>query len=114
MLCNLFKALSAALSISKADHPQKNIVLSERTNFPTDLYIAEALCKERGYQLKLVEAEELHSALQHDVAVLMLTHVNYRTGAMLNMKDMTAADLDAAVRTIAGSARSMGVTVEGV
>jgi kynureninase len=87
---NLFKVLSAALSIAKADHPEKNIILSERTNFPTDLYIAEALCKERGYQLKLVEAEELLTALQTDVAVLMLTHVNYRTGAMLNMKDMTA------------------------
>ena len=88
---NLFKVLSAALSIAKADHPEKNIILSERTNFPTDLYIAEALCKERGYQLQLVEAEELHAALQKDVAVLMLTQVNYRTGAMLNMKEMTAA-----------------------
>ena len=88
---NLFKVLSAALSIAKADHPEKNIILSERTNFPTDLYIAEALCKERGYQLKLVETEELLTDLQTDVAVLMLTHVNYRTGAMLNMKDMTAA-----------------------
>ena len=88
---NLFKVLSAALSIAKADHPEKNTILSERTNFPTDLYIAEALCKERGYQLKLVEAEELLANLQKNVAVLMLTHVNYRTGAMLNMKDMTAA-----------------------
>lgn len=88
---NLFKVLSAALSIAKADQPEKNIILSERTNFPTDLYIAEALCKERGYQLKLVEAEELHAALQENVAVLMLTHVNYRTGAMLNLKDLTAA-----------------------
>ena len=88
---NLFKVLSAALSIAKADHPEKKIILSERTNFPTDLYIAEALCKERGYQLQLVEAEELHAALQKDVAVLMLTQVNYRTGAMLNMKEMTAA-----------------------
>jgi kynureninase len=88
---NLFKVLSAALSIAKADRPEKNIILSERTNFPTDLYIAEALCKERGYQLQLVEAEELHAALQKDVAVLMLTQVNYRTGAMLNMKEMTAA-----------------------
>ena len=88
---NLFNVLSAALSIAKADHPAKKIILSERTNFPTDLYIAEALCKERGYQLKLVETEELLTALQTDVAVLMLTHVNYRTGAMLNMKDMTAA-----------------------
>ena len=88
---NLFKVLSAALSIAKADQPEKNIILSERTNFPTDLYIAEALCKERGYQLKLVEAEELHATLQENVAVLMLTHVNYRTGAMLNLKDLTAA-----------------------
>lgn len=88
---NLFKVLSAALSIAKADQPEKKIILSERTNFPTDLYIAEALCKERGYQLKLVEAEELHAALQENVAVLMLTHVNYRTGAMLNLKDLTTA-----------------------
>ena len=88
---NLFKVLSAAMSIAKADYPEKNIILSERTNFPTDLYIAEALCKERGYQLKLVEAEDLHTSLQKDVAVLMLTHVNYRTGAMFNMKAMTAA-----------------------
>jgi kynureninase len=88
---NLFKVLSAALSIAKADQPEKNIILSERTNFPTDLYIAEALCKERGYQLKLVEAEELHATLQENVAVLMLTHVNYRTGAMLNLKDLTTA-----------------------
>lgn len=88
---NLFKVLSAALSIAKADHPDKKTILSERTNFPTDLYIAEALCKDRGYELKLVEADELQIALQHDVAVLLLTHVNYRTGAMLNMNAMTAA-----------------------
>ena len=105
---NLFKVLSAALSISKADHPQKNIVLSERTNFPTDLYIAEALCKERGYQLKLVEAEELQNALQHDVAVLMLTHVNYRTGAMLNMKDMTTAAHAVGALTVWDLAHSAG------
>jgi kynureninase len=87
----LFKVLSAALSIAKADHPDKKTILSERTNFPTDLYIAEALCKDRGYELKLVEADELQIALQQDVAVLLLTHVNYRTGAMLNMNAMTAA-----------------------
>jgi len=88
---NLFKVLSAALSIAQADDPEKKTILSERTNFPTDLYIAEALCKERGLTLKLVETEDLQSALQHDVAVLMLTHVNYRTGAMFNMKTMTAS-----------------------
>ncbi len=105
---NLFKVLSAALSIAKADHPVKKIILSERTNFPTDLYIAEALCKEGGYQLKLVETEELLNALQKDVAVLMLTHVNYRTGAMLNMKDMTAAAHAVGALTIWDLAHSAG------
>lgn len=88
---NLYKVLSAAMSIAKADHPHKNIILSEHTNFPTDLYMAEALCKAHGFQLKLVAADELLTALQPDVAVLMLTHVNYRTGAMFNMKALTDA-----------------------
>ena len=88
---NLYKVLSAAMSIAKADHPHKNIILSEHTNFPTDLYMAEALCKAHGFQLKLVAADELVTALQPDVAVLMLTHVNYRTGAMFNMKALTDA-----------------------
>jgi kynureninase len=105
---NLYKVLSAALSISQADHPEKKIVLSERTNFPTDLYIAEALCKERGFTLKLVEAKEVTTALQHDVAVLMLTHVNYRTGAMLNMKAMTTLAHSAGALTVWDLAHSAG------
>ena len=105
---NLFKVLSAALSISQADHPEKKIILSEHTNFPTDLYIAEALCKERGLALKLVEAEELKTALQKDVAVLMLTHVNYRTGAMLNMKAMTASAHSVGALTVWDLAHSAG------
>jgi len=75
---NLFKVLAAALHIAAADHPHKTKIVSERSNFPTDLYIAEALCKERGFTLQLVEADEIAAALQADVAVLMLTHVNYR------------------------------------
>ena len=88
---NLFKVLAAALSIAAQDHPAKKLVVSERSNFPTDLYIAQGLCKERGYTLKLVEAEEIAVALTAEVAVLMLTHVNYRTGAMHDMPDVTAA-----------------------
>ncbi len=105
---NLYKVLSAALSISQAEHPEKKIVLSERTNFPTDLYIAEALCKERGFTLKLVEAQELTTALQQGVAVLMLTHVNYRTGAMLNMKAMTTLAHSAGALTVWDLAHSAG------
>jgi len=105
---NLFKVLSAALSNLQADHPEKKIVLSERTNFPTDLYIAEALCKERGFTLKLVEAEEIQASLTQDIAVLMLTHVNYRTGAMLNMKAMTAAAHAVGALTVWDLAHSAG------
>ena len=105
---NLYKVLSAALSISQADHPEKKVILSELTNFPTDLYIAEALCKERGFSLKLVEAGALQTALQQDVAVLMLTHVNYRTGAMLNMKEITAAAHTVGALTVWDLAHSAG------
>ena len=88
---NLFKVLSAALSIAAQDAPQRKRIVSERSNFPTDLYIAEALCKERGLTLDLVEPEDIASSLAADVAVLMLTHVNYRTGAMHDMAGVTAA-----------------------
>ena len=88
---NLFKVLSAALSLAAQDQPQRRTIVSERSNFPTDLYIAEGLCKQRGYTLKLVEPEEIAETLTSDVAVLMLTHVNYRTGAMHDMAAVTAA-----------------------
>ncbi|MDP2419208.1 MAG: kynureninase [Hydrogenophaga sp.] len=88
---NLYKVLSAALNMAAVDSPQRKRIVSERSNFPTDLYIAEALCKERGLELVLVEPEGMAAALTAEVAVLMLTHVNYRTGAMHDMAALTAA-----------------------
>jgi kynureninase len=105
---NLYKVLSAALHIAAQDAPQRKLVVSERSNFPTDLYIAEALCKERGYQLQLVEPEEIAAALTAEVAVLMLTHVNYRTGAMHDMKAVTSAAHAAGVLTVWDLAHSAG------
>jgi len=87
---NLFKVLSAALSIAAADAPGRKVILSERSNFPTDLYIAEALARERGFELVLVEADEIPGRLDGDTAVLMLTHVNYRSGRMHDMAALTA------------------------
>jgi kynureninase len=105
---NLFKVLSAALSIVAADAPQRRVVVSERSNFPTDLYIAEALCRERGLRLQLVEPEEVAGALREDTAVLMLTHVNYRTGAMHDMRAVTAQAHAAGVLTVWDLAHSAG------
>ena len=105
---NLYKVLSAALNIAAQDAPARKLVVSERSNFPTDLYIAEALCKERGLQLKLVEPEEITAALTADVAVLMLTHVNYRSGAMHDMAAVTAAAHAAGALTVWDLAHSAG------
>ena len=105
---NLFKVLSAALSIARADHPGRRVLVSERSNFPTDLYIAEGLCAERGYTLKLVEPGEIAAALNSDVAILMLTHVNYRTGAMHDMAAVTKAAHAAGALVVWDLAHSAG------
>lgn len=105
---NLFKVLSTALSIAAIDTPARKTLVSERSNFPTDLYIAEALCKERGLTLVLVEADQIDTALTPDVAVLMLTHVNYRTGAMFDMQAVTAKAHAAGVLCVWDLAHSAG------
>jgi kynureninase len=88
---NMYKALVAALHMAAEDAPGRRVVLSERSNFPTDLYIAESACRERGLRLELLEPHEIAARLAADVAVLMLTHVNYRTGAMHDMAAVTEA-----------------------
>lgn len=105
---NLYKVLSAALSIAAQDAPERKRIVSERSNFPTDLYIAQALCEERGYTLQLVEPDEIAAALTHDVAILMLTHVNYRTGSMHDMAATTRAAHAAGALTVWDLAHSAG------
>ncbi len=86
---NLFKLLGAAL----AARPDRRTIVSERGNFPTDLYVAEGLATllDRGHHLRLVDPAGIAAALDDDVAVLMLTHVNYHTGAMHDMAALTRA-----------------------
>ena len=105
---NLFKVLSAAMKIAAADAPQRKRIVSERSNFPTDLYIAEALCKQHGMELVLVEPEEIAASLTAEVAILMLTHVNYRTGAMHDMAAVTAAAHAEGILTVWDLAHSAG------
>ncbi|MDO9115019.1 MAG: kynureninase [Polaromonas sp.] len=105
---NLFKVLSAALSAVAADAPQRRVMLSERSNFPTDLYIAESLARQHGCELVLAEAEELPGLLDERTAVMMLTHVNYRTGRMHDMAALTAAAHAAGALTVWDLAHSAG------
>ena len=107
---NLYKVLFAAMSqvIDSGDSKRRTVV-SERSNFPTDLYIAESLCRERGFTLKLIDSvDALPAALTPEVAVLMLTHVNYRTGAMHDMTAVTAAAHAVGALTVWDLAHSAG------
>ncbi len=86
---NLFKLLGAAL----AARPDRRTIVSERRNFPTDLYIAEGLAAllDRGHALRLAEPDDIAAAIGEDTAVVLLTHVNYHTGAMHDMAAITRA-----------------------
>lgn len=86
---NLFKVLAAALSM----RPERRVIVSERSNFPTDLYIAEGLAAfaGQGHELRLIDTTgELEAAIDEDVAAVMLTQVNYRTGELHDMAKVTA------------------------
>ena len=104
---NLYKVLSAALAIQKT-RPARAVVVSERTNFPTDLYIAETLARAHGLELVLADADEIPALLNERVAVLMLTHVNYRTGRMHRMADITEAAHAAGALVVWDLAHSAG------
>ena len=110
---NLYKVVSAALQLAReapgAD-PARRVIVSERDNFPTDLYIAESLAREHGGRLELLEAAELPARLAagHDVAVLMLTHVNFRTGQVHDMAALSRAAHAAGALTVWDLAHSAG------
>ncbi|QND50550.1 kynureninase (plasmid) [Phyllobacterium sp. 628] len=112
---NLFKVLSAALSLN----PDRTGIVSERENFPTDLYIAQGVAKQigQGHQLALAgKPGDIPAMLTSDVAVLMLTHVNYRTGYRHDMAAITKAAHDKGILVIwdlAHSAGAMAIDLAG-
>jgi len=86
---NLFKLLAAACDL----RPGRTTILSQADNFPTDLYIAQGLVGLTGdrLQLRTVEAGEIADAIDDNTAVVMLSHVDYRTGALFDMAALTEA-----------------------
>mgnify|MGYP000215175413 CR=1 FL=1 len=83
----VYQAVASALELN-AD---RRVVLSDTGNFPSDLYMAEGLVGllEQGYELRTVAPEEVAEAIGDDIAVVMLTEVDYRSGRMHDMKAMT-------------------------
>ncbi|AVA36703.1 kynureninase [Cupriavidus metallidurans] len=108
---NLFKVLAAALRVQRQRDPARRVIVSEASNFPTDLYIAQGLADllQQGYEVRLVNSpDEIDAAVGADTAVLMLTHVNYKTGEMLDMAGLTELAHARGVLTVWDLAHSAG------
>ncbi len=114
---DLFKVLTVALRIARLDDARRGVVVSEADNFPTDLYIAEGVVAQCGADasLRLVDATAsdareaaIVDALDASTAVLMLTHVNYRSGAMHDLHALTRAAHAAGALVVWDLAHSAG------
>jgi len=103
---NIFKALTAASSMNS----NRTILLSEKDNFPTDLYLMQGISHftKGRIQTKIVEPAQLMDALTEDVAVLLLTQVNYKTAHIKDMKAITQAAHEKGILTIWDLSHSVG------
>nr|WP_316247401.1 kynureninase [Roseobacter litoralis] len=84
----VYQGVAAGLKM----RPERRVILSDTGNFPTDLYMVEGLINtlDQGYELRTVAPEEVAGAITQEVAVVMLTQVDYRTGRMHDMAAITA------------------------
>lgn len=102
----VYQALASALEMNAP----RRVILSDSGNFPSDLYMAQGLCRTLGpgYSLKIVEPEEVLDAIDETVAVTLITEVDYRTGRKHDMAAITARAHARGALTIWDLAHSAG------
>jgi kynureninase len=108
----LFKLLAAAARA----RPDRRTIVTQRHNFPTDLYVAQGLCNMLGLQLKAVAAEEVLAAIDAGTAAVTLTHVDYRSAAFHDVPPINEAAHAAgalAVWDLSHSAGAIQVDLDG-
>ena len=101
----LFQAISGAHQISK-----KGLILSDKSNFPSDLYIANSYLKDKNLsKVRLVSKNKIVDELNKgEVSILMLTHVDYRTGELYDLKKISKIARNMGIITIWDFAHSIG------
>jgi kynureninase len=104
---NVFKALHAALAL----RPERRVILAERDSFPTDLYIAEGVAASRaGAELRLAgDNADLADMIDERTAVMLINHVDYRTGALHDMAHLTRCAHQAGALVVWDLCHSAGV-----
>lgn len=102
----VYQALSAAVQM----RPDRKVILSDSGNFPSDLYMAQGLIAQlgQGHELRIVAPEEVTDAITEEVAAVMITQVDYRTGRMHDMNTITQKAHDAGAVMIWDLAHSAG------
>ena len=102
----VYQALASALKM----RPDRRVILSDSGNFPSDLYMAQGLIDTlgQGYELRVVAPEDVSSAITSDVAVTLITEVDYRTGRRHNMRELTQVAHENSALTIWDLAHSAG------
>jgi kynureninase len=102
----VYQALSAAVQM----RPDRRVILSDSGNFPSDLYMAQGLIAQldQGHELRIVDPLEVMDAITDDVAAVMITQVDYRSGQMHDMAAITAKAHDAGAVMIWDLAHSAG------
>jgi kynureninase len=110
---NLYKAIHAAIGL----RPDRDVVIAEAESFPTDLYIVEGAMMSSGRPMKrrLIGADGslVDALLDRNVAVVVLSHVNYRTGELLDMAAVTRQIHGAGALVVWDLCHSIGVVEIG-
>lgn len=100
---NIYKAINAALGLN----PGRRVIVSELDSFPTDLYMLEGL--DADLRLLGRDGDDLATLVDNDVAVVLLSHINYRTGALFDMGDITRLAHDAGALIVWDLCHSAGI-----
>ena len=77
----LFKVVASAVRA----RPGRKTILTQKRNFPTDLYVVQGLADMLGLTVKAVEPDAIVASIDSDTAVITLTHVDYRSAAFYDM-----------------------------
>jgi kynureninase len=101
---NLFKCLSAALMM----RPGRRTIVTSKSNFPTDIYVAEGLADMLGLDIRYAEPSQVSAAVDDSVAAITFSHVNYRTARIEDMAAITACAHEAGALAIWDLCHSAG------
>jgi len=117
---NFYKLATAALAL----RPDRRVVVTDRSNFPTDRYVLEGLASSQGLEIRWlspdpvegIQPTDVAAALDEKVALVTFSHVNYRSSAIADMAAITALAHDAGALVLWDLSHAVGsvpLDVEG-